>query len=144
IFSQFLRTIASCFDDRSHVRSVDLNLAFLGLLLGGSCGTFLYVRQLAQTEMLPWLAGGWLLCFAWHLCLVNSVRQFVRNALQVEPKPQEDWTAQAMPARVHLHTPSGLRRMAQAIAEALNEASDASADPPRDPACPPSSSLPIP
>src|SRR5262249_24290563 len=53
IFSQFLRTVASCFDDRSRVRSVDFNLAFLGLLLGASCGTFLYVQRLASmTEML--------------------------------------------------------------------------------------------
>ena len=114
IFSQFLRTVASCFDDRSRVRSVDFNLAFLGLLLGGSCGTFLYVRRLAsQTEMLPWLAGGWLLCFAWHLWLVNRVRQSVRTALQEEPKPQRDWTVQAVPGGVLLHTLSGLRRMAR-------------------------------
>jgi hypothetical protein len=123
IFSQFLRTVASCFDDRSRVRSVDFNLAFMGLLLGGSCGTFLYAQQLAsKTEMLPWLAGGWLLCFAWHLWLVNRVRQSVRNALQEEPKPRGDGTAQAMPGRVLLHTLSGLRRMARARAEALNEA----------------------
>jgi hypothetical protein len=126
IFSQFLRTVASCFGDRSRVRSVDFNLAFLGLLLGGSCGTFLYVRRLAlQAEMLPWLAGGWLLCFAWHLWLVKSVRQSVRNGLQGEPKPQEDGTAQAVPATVRLHTLSGLRRMARARAEALNETTQA-------------------
>src|SRR5262249_15632869 len=125
IFSQFLRTVASCFDDRSRVRSVDFNLAFLGLLLGGSCGTFLYVQRLAsQTEMLPWLAAGWLLCFAWHLWLVNRVRQSVRNALQEEPKPQRDWTVQAVPGGVLLHTLSGLRRMARARAEALSEAPD--------------------
>jgi hypothetical protein len=115
IFSQFLRTVASCFNDRTRVRSVDFNLAFLGLLLGGSCGTFLYVQRLAsKTEMLPWLAAGWLLCFGWHLWLVNRVRQSVRNALQEEPKPQGDGTAQAVPAGVLLHTLSGLRRMARA------------------------------
>jgi hypothetical protein len=122
IFSQFLRTVASCFDDRARVRSVDFNLAFLGLLLGGSCGTFLYVRQLAsKTEILPWLAAGWLLCFGWHLCLVNRVRQSVRNALQEKPEPQRDGngTTQAVPTRVHMHTLSGLRRMARAKADRI-------------------------
>jgi len=138
IFSGFLRTVASCFNDHSQVRSVDFNLAFLGLLLGGSCGMFLYVQRLAsKSEMLPWLAAGWLFCFAWHLWLVNRVRQSVRNALEEDPKlpvavsaaavrkdPEQQVapTGPAEPGRVHMHTLSGLRRMARGNAEAANEA----------------------
>jgi hypothetical protein len=113
VFSQFLRNVASCFHDRARVRSVDLNLALMGLLLGGSAGTLFWAhRQALKTEMLPWLVGGWLLCFAWHLWLVNSVRRGVadglggRPALTVLPAPHR--TA----GGVALHSLSGLRRLA--------------------------------
>src|SRR5262249_32261999 len=83
VFSQFLRNVASCFDDRSRVGSVDLNLGFVGLLLGSSIGTLFLVPRLApRGELLPWLAGGWLVCFAWHLWLVRSVRRCVEDGLE--------------------------------------------------------------
>jgi hypothetical protein len=113
VFSQFLRNVASCFNDRARVRSVDLNLALVGLLLGGSGGTLFLVHRLAsKAEMLPWLVGGWLLCFAWHLWLVNSVRRGVDEALRrhaavaVLPAPHRAAGSLA------LHSLSGLRRLA--------------------------------
>ena len=49
---------------------------------------------------------------------------FMKGEGTVDLEPQGDGTAQAVPARVHLHTLSGLRRMARAKAEASNEAPD--------------------
>jgi hypothetical protein len=113
VFSQFLRNVASCFNDRARVRSVDLNLALVGLLLGGSGGTLVWVhRQTSMAEMLPWLVGGWLLCFAWHLWLVNSVRRGVDEGLlrqaiiSVLPSPH------LVVGSVAMHSLSGLRRLA--------------------------------
>jgi hypothetical protein len=129
IFSQFLRNVASCFNDRARMRSVDLNLAFVGLLLGASAGTVLCVHRLAlRAELLPWLAGGWLLCFAWHLLLVRSVRRGVETGLRnlpsvgVTPAPKagadpqkkaKEVPAAKEPRPGALHSLSGLRRMAQ-------------------------------
>jgi hypothetical protein len=113
VFSLFLRNVASCFNDRGRVRSVDLNLALVGLLLGGSGGTLLLVHRVAsKAEMLPWLVGGWLLCFAWHLWLVNSVRRGVddglrrQDAIAVLPAPH------GAAGGIALHSLSALRRLA--------------------------------
>jgi len=118
IFSLFLRTVANCFNDQVRVRNVDFNLAFVGLLLGGSVGTLLYMRTLAvQAEVVPWLAGGWLLCFAWHLILVRSVRRCVNDRLgqskvvRILPAPKS--ASGVLP----IHSLSGLRRLASKKAE---------------------------
>jgi hypothetical protein len=113
VFSQFLRNVASCFNDRARVRSVDFNLAFVGLLLGGTIGTLLYVRRPASgAEMLPWLMGGWLFCFAWHLWLVRSVRRCVEEGLQRDIGLRVHPAVQAAGGGVALHSLSGLRRLA--------------------------------
>jgi hypothetical protein len=113
VFSLFLRNVASCFDDRARVWSVDLNLTLVGLLLGGSGGTLVWVHRLAtKGQMLPWLVGGWLFCFAWHLWLVNSVRRGVNDGLRrqtsvaVLPSPHQTAGSLAV------HSLSGLRRLA--------------------------------
>jgi hypothetical protein len=113
VFSQFLRNVASCFNDHARVRSVDLNLTLVGLLLGGSGGTLLWVhREASKAQMLPWLVAGWLLCFAWHLWLVNSVRRGVNDglnrhaAIAVLPPPDR------ATGSLLLHSLSGLRRLA--------------------------------
>jgi hypothetical protein len=113
VFSQFLRNVASCFNDRARVRSVDLNLALVGLLLGGSAGTLLWVHRLtSKAEMLPWLVGGWLLCFAWHLWLVHSVRCGVAAALRWGPALIVRPAPLGAPAGITLNSLSGLRRLA--------------------------------
>jgi hypothetical protein len=82
VFSQFLRNVAGCFH-RARVRSLDLNLLFVGLLLGGSIGTLFLVQHLApKGVLLPWLGAGWLLCFAWHVGLVGSIRRGLDEGLQ--------------------------------------------------------------
>lgn len=113
VFSQFLRNVASCFNDRARVRSVDLNLALVGLLLGGSAGTLFWVHRLAsKAEMLPWLVGGWLLCFAWHLWLVHSVRRGVADCLRRQPALAVRPAPHRAAAGIALHSLSGLRRLA--------------------------------
>jgi hypothetical protein len=82
VFNQFLRSVAICFQDRGRVRSVDLNLGFMGLLLGGSIGTLFFVKRVSfRTEFFPWLVTGWLLCFIWHLYLVHSAYRCVDEGL---------------------------------------------------------------
>jgi hypothetical protein len=117
-FSQFLRTVAGCFNDRARVRGVDFNLAFVGLLLGGSAGTLFYVQKLAlQLNLLPWLAGGWLFCFAWHLMLVRGVRHCVRDGLAQAPVPRGLPAPKSAPGVMPIHSLSGLRRLARKNAE---------------------------
>jgi hypothetical protein len=114
VFSQFLRNLAGCFNDRARMRSIDLNLVFVGLLLGGSVGTELFVQRL-KAEWLPWLAGGWLLCLVWHLLLVRGVRRCVEEGLRTLPTvragaPSGETSASGA---ITLHSLSGLRRLAQ-------------------------------
>jgi hypothetical protein len=118
VFSQFLRNVAGCFNDRARMRNVDLNLAFVGLLLGGSAGTLFLVHRL-KAELLPWLAGGWLVCLAWHLLLVLGVRHCVEEGLRTlatvrAGPPLGDTRA---PGAITLHSLSGLRRLAQKKAD---------------------------
>jgi hypothetical protein len=120
VFSQFLRNVASCFNDRARMRSVDLNLAFVGLLLGGSVGTALYAHRVAlRPELLPWLAGGWLLCFAWHLAVVRGVRSCVEAGLCTLPAAPRAARApdSPKPGAMTLHSLSGLRRLAKRNAD---------------------------
>jgi hypothetical protein len=118
VFSQFLRNAASSFNDRTGVRSIDFNLAFMGLLIGGSIGALVCLRRVLSTaEILPWLTSGWLSCFGWHLWLVWSIRRTVEASLRRE----QELTVRAVPASqigaglVRLHSLSGLRRMANRV-----------------------------
>jgi hypothetical protein len=113
VFSLFLRNVASCFNDQARVRNVDLNLALVGLLLGGSGGTLLLVHRLtSKAEMLPWLVGGWLLCFAWHLWLVNSVRRGVDDGLRRQARVAVLPPPHRAAGSLALHSLSALRRLA--------------------------------
>jgi hypothetical protein len=117
VFSQFLRNVADCFNDRRRVRAVDLNLLFMGLLLGGTAGMHFCVRRLDfKGDSLPWLAGGWLLCFVWHLWLVLGVNRCVADGLRRASlsRTVRIHGAGGMPLS---HTLSGLRRMAGRGAE---------------------------
>jgi hypothetical protein len=112
VFSQFLRNVASCFQDRRRMRRVDFNLAFVGLLVGGSIGTLFCVPELAgRAELLPWLAGGWLACFAWHLWLVRDVGRCVDAGLQKTVSKQVAILRRDKAGAVAMHTLSGLRRL---------------------------------
>jgi hypothetical protein len=112
VFSQFLRTMAGCFPGQTPVRSIDRHLIFLGLLLGGSIGTLFCVQQLARrAEFVPWLAGGWLLCFAWHIVLVARVRRCVRAGLAQVAEVRGTPASEEVGTAALTHTLSGLRRM---------------------------------
>jgi hypothetical protein len=114
VFSQFLRNVAECFNDRRAARAVDFNLLFMGLLIGGSVGTHLFIRRLSlQGDTLPWLIGGWLLCFAWHLGLVIGVRWSVDAGLRRLAVPRHVPPPVGVAGAVLTHTLSGLRRIAR-------------------------------
>jgi hypothetical protein len=113
VFSQFLRSVAGCFQDRARQRMVDLNLGFVGLLLGGSFGALFCVKRIAlRWELLPWLAGGWLLCFAWHLYLVTGAYTCVKNGLRSSTGSQGTWPREDQPGSISIHSLSGLHRLA--------------------------------
>lgn len=115
VFSQFLRTVASCFQDRARTQSVDLNLGFVGLLLGGSAGTLLCVARLSfRAAFLPWLACGWLLCFLWHLYLVCSVYRCVEDGLKRGAEVDGKWLRRDQGSIV-MHSLSGLHRLANRV-----------------------------
>jgi hypothetical protein len=117
VFSQFLRSVASCFQDRARVRSVDLNLGFVGLLVGGSAGTLLCVARLSfRAEFVPWLVSGWLLCFLWHLYLVYSVCRCLEDGLTSGAEVNGKWTRQDQGATA-LHSLSGLHRLVKQTEE---------------------------
>jgi hypothetical protein len=121
IFSQFLRNAASYFNDRSRMQRVDFNLTCVGVLLGGSVGAMICAHRFAfRPDVMPWLAGGWLVCLAWHLLLVRSVRRCVKDGLLagVEDEVSEPLASPrvpaptTMPGAITMHTLSGLRRLA--------------------------------
>ncbi len=115
VFSQFLRNVATCFQDQARIRNVDFNLGFVGLLLGGSVGAVLYAARLSLlTRFLPWLAAGWLFCFLWHLYLVASVCCCVENHLNRGAAVEGKWIRQHE-GSVALHTLSGLHRMVKRV-----------------------------
>jgi len=114
VFSRFLRLVAESFNDRRAVRAVDLNLWVMATLIGGTAAVYVWLRGLGfQGETLPWLAGGWLACCAWHLGLVVKMRgrlaegmRRVAEASVVPPPP-------AGVGLMHMRSLSGLRRLAR-------------------------------
>lgn len=122
VFSQFLRGVAHCFQDQACVRSVDLNLGFVGLLLGGSAGVVFCVSRLSlRSEILPWLIGGWLLCFIWHLYLVYSAYRCVEDGLLRGVEVEGKWIRQHQSRAVGVRTLSGLHRLAKRAETAGDE-----------------------
>jgi hypothetical protein len=121
LFSQFLRNVSACFDDAGQMRSVDTNLAFVGLLLGGSVGIMFCAYRFAfRAEVLPWLIGGWLVCVVWQLLLASGVRQCIddglrgclEDSLSDLPAPAPEPEARFTRGSVTMNTLSGLRRLA--------------------------------
>jgi len=55
--------------------------------------------------------GGWLLCFAWHLWLVLSVRRCVVLGLRGVSRPAGRAAPEAAPNTVPLNTLSGVHRL---------------------------------
>jgi hypothetical protein len=113
VFSGFLRTVAGCFRDTARVRRVDLSLWLMGLLLGGSVGALFCVQRLSfRAQSLPWLVGGWLLCFALHLYAVSGAYLCVQGGLRrgrwANPSLRQD-----PGAAVGVRSLSGLHRLAQ-------------------------------
>jgi hypothetical protein len=114
VFSQFLRNVASCFNDQIRVRRVDLNLAFVGLLFGGSIGTLFCVQPLtSKAQLLPWLAAGWLVCFAWHLWLVKDAGRGVDEGLRKNLEAHSTVAPTDKAGFIAMHSLSGLRRLAK-------------------------------
>jgi hypothetical protein len=114
VFSQFLRSVATCFQDQGRVRAADLYLSFMGLLLGGSIGTLFFVKRLSfRTEFFPWLVTGWLLCFIWHLYLVRSASRGVDEGLLRSSGVNTTGLSSEETGSIAIHTLSGLHRLAQ-------------------------------
>ena len=115
VFTLFLRGLAACFRDRARVLGVDLNVWAVGLLLGGSVGaTGVAYRLAPEVDLAPWLAGGWLACFAWHVCVVLSVRRCVRDNLRRHDLARASRVKIAALGAAELNSLSGLRRRAEA------------------------------
>jgi hypothetical protein len=111
VFSQYLRKVAECFDDRSGVNAVDLNLFFMCLMIGGSVGVCFCVGWLKLKGVtLVWLAAGWVLCLIWHLWLVLCIRRCVYDGLR---KDSEEQIPPCPTGAIHTSTLSGLHRRAK-------------------------------
>ena len=118
VFTLFLRGLAACFRDRARVLGVDLNVWAVGLLLGGSVGaTGVAYRLAPEVDLAPWLAGGWLACFAWHVCVVLSVRRCVRDNLRRHDLARASRARIPALGRADMHSLSGLHRLARGTAE---------------------------
>jgi hypothetical protein len=116
VFSGYLRTVAGCFGDASRTRGVDLSLWLMGLLLGGSFGALFCVQRLSfRAQSLPWLIGGWLLCFVLHLNAVAGVYRCVQGGLN-----RGRWSGPSLRkdpgATVGVRSLSGLHRLAKKAA----------------------------
>ena len=96
---------------------MDLSLWLMGLLLGGSVGALFCVQRLSfRAQSLPWLVGGWLLCFALHLYAVSGAYLCVQGGLRrgrwANPSLRQD------PAiAVGVRSLSGLHRLAKGAAD---------------------------
>jgi hypothetical protein len=113
-FSQFLRSVAACFNDAGKARSLDTYLLVVSLLLGASIGLPLCVPRLgSQADLVFWLAGGWFLCYVWYLLLIARVRSCILKGLEGPGRPRaaaDGWAAVGQHAP---HTLSGLHRLCQ-------------------------------
>jgi hypothetical protein len=140
LFTQFLRGLAACFRDRKRVLGVDVNLWAVGLLLGASAGaTGVAYRLVPAVDLAPWLAGGWLACFAWHVCVILSVRRCVRDNLRRHDLDRASRARIPALGRADVHSLSGLHRLAQRAAESLGDRKSPPPDsrPPAQPHAPP-------
>lgn len=110
VFSGFLRAVAGCLQDRAQARRVDVSLLLMGLLLGGSVGALFLVQRLSfRAQSVPWLVGGWLLCFALHLNAVHGVSRCLQAGLR---RGLSRTMVRIVPhGAVPMHTLSGLHRL---------------------------------
>jgi hypothetical protein len=111
VFSQYLRKVAECFDDCGGVQAVDLNLVFMGLMIGGSVGVYYCVGWLKLKGIpLVWPAAGWLLCLFWQLWLVLRIRRCVHSGLR---RAAEERIPILPTGAIQTATLSGLHRRAK-------------------------------
>ena len=116
VFSGYLRAVAGCFQDQSGARRVDLSLLLMGLLVGCSIGALFCVQRLSfRAWAVPWLIGGWLLCFVLHLNAVNAVFRCLHANLGRGLSRQVPRVASG--GAVAMHTLSGLHRLAKGVRE---------------------------
>jgi hypothetical protein len=110
LFSGYLRTVASCLQDKARARSVDVSMLLMGLLLGGSVGALFLVQRLSfRAQSVPWLVAGWLFCFALHLNAVHGVSRCLQAGLR---RGLSRTMIRVVPGgAVAMHTLSGLHRM---------------------------------
>jgi hypothetical protein len=85
LFMLFLRAVARCHGSPGHVVLVNIGLLFVTLLVAAT-GYVAY--QLFKGEVIVeevdvriWVGGGWLLCFAFYLFLIGSIRSCIINSL---------------------------------------------------------------
>jgi hypothetical protein len=110
VFSLYLRKVAECFDDSRGAKAVDLNLVFMGLIIGGSAGACLCMGGLKLKGVtLVWPAAAWLLCLIWHLWLVLRIRRCVYDGLR---KASEERIPILPTGTMQTSTVSGLHRRA--------------------------------
>jgi hypothetical protein len=111
-FTQFLRNVASCFDDRRLIRQVDGSVGLLGLLVGGSVGLLLCTRGLSWLPAL-WLGVGgcWVGCLAWQACLCARAGWRIEGTLRARDRTREGPPAEVVTRAVGVRTLSGLRRI---------------------------------
>jgi hypothetical protein len=87
-FSQFVRVVAIRFDKGLLARLVGSFFVYVCLLLGGSAGVFLVLRQLHSAPVvIAGVAAGWGLCLLWHSLLVVGTLRVVARALRRAPFP---------------------------------------------------------
>jgi hypothetical protein len=117
LFTQFLRTVASCLGDRRQTRVVDTYLTLVCLLLGATIGIVLCLKHLPyRTEVLRVLALGWLACFIGQVYLLDGTRACIARGLARvrcgAAGPEERQTFVSIPQRL-----SGMHRLFRAHAE---------------------------
>jgi hypothetical protein len=88
----------------------------MGLLVGCSIGALFCVQRLSfRAWSVPWLIGGWLLCFVLHLNAVNAVFRCLHANLGRGLSRRVPRVASG--GAVAMHTLSGLHRLAKGVRE---------------------------
>jgi hypothetical protein len=113
-FAQFLRNVASCFDDRRLIRLVDANVGFLGLLVGGSVGLICMRGMAWMPSLWPWVGAGWLACFVWQAWLFARTSRCIEASLRAYSRTREAAPPGVAAGAVAIRTLSGLRRLIKA------------------------------
>jgi hypothetical protein len=115
-FAQFLRNVATCFDDRSLIRQVDVNISILGLLAGGSVGLVLCAQGLDWLPLLLfWTGVAWLGCFAWQIWVFARTSRCIDAGLRKLSREREAPRPSTSMGAVGVRSLSGLRRLIKVV-----------------------------